>query len=186
MKRSIEDYWRELRSQELTHGFPFSRDTFRKILTDVTENEYPVAEAIVKHTSPGSGIEPPEFLRLMTEQYHRQPYREDAKAFSDGYWRLTGLVQLGFTLAVEGPEGTEAIMRQISYEPGYERFLRDNMYFAAAQIMEDPSGRTAMIRCANKMIETSGTYFADGVQVARDTFIAYSKAYEGFYNGALY
>jgi hypothetical protein len=77
-------------------------------------------------------------------------------------------------------------MVQISYEPGYERFLRDNMYFAAAQVMEDPSGRAAMIRCATRMMGTGNTYFADGVQVACDTFIAYWMACEGFYNGALY
>jgi hypothetical protein len=181
MKTQIEDYWRELNRQWLTHAFPFSRDTFQRIITDITENQFTSAEAIVKHIAEGSGIEPPEFTRLVVERFQGKLYREDALEFLDGYGKLTMLLQIGFMLAVEGPLATEEIMRQ---NPSPRNpFLRENMNQAASIIREDPTGRKMMTLMVDRMTRTSKrNYFNEGVLTAHDTFMAYSKLAEEFFN----
>lgn len=183
MKKRIEDYWQELQSQWLSHAFPFNQDTFQKIVTDILENHYTSAEAIVKHIGGGSGIESPEFTRMMKERFQRQLYREDALEFIDGYSKLSMLLQMGFILAVEGPYATEEIVRQASFSlsPDHIKFLRENMNLTASLIKQDPSGRTMMMRFADTMTRTSKrTYFNEGIMTAHDTFMAYSKCWEEY------
>jgi hypothetical protein len=129
MTTRIENYWRDIQSQWLNHAFPFSRETFQKIVTDIKENQYIPAEAIVKHIAEGSGIEPAKFTRLMMECFQGQLYREDALEFVDGYGKLTTLLQAGFFLAIEGPLATEEIMRQWRLSMKLERvnFLAENI-----------------------------------------------------------
>lgn len=185
MATRIEDYWNELHRQWLSRAFPFSRHIFQRVVTDITENQYTPAEAIVKHIAEGSGIEPPEFTRLAMERFQGKLYREDALEFVDGYGKLTMLLQIGFMLAVEGPLATEEILRQ---NPSPRNpFLRENMHQAASLIKEDPTGRKMMTLMADKMTRTSKrTYFNEGVLTANDTFMAYSKCLEGFFNGDLH
>jgi hypothetical protein len=188
MRARIEDYWYQLQHQWLSHAFPFSRDTFRRIVIDITENQYTSAEAIVKHIAEGSGIEPPEFTRLMMERFQRQLHREDALEFVDGYGKLTMLLQAGFLLAAEGPLATEEIIRQWRLSMSRERvnFLAENIEPAASLIKQDPTGRTMMMRFADTMTRTSKrTYFNEGVRTALDTFMGYSKSLEEYMKGSV-
>lgn len=184
MKTRIEDYWRGLYDQWLTHAFPFSRAIFDRIIVDIKENQYTSAEAIVKHIAEGSGIDPPEFTRLIQARFPGQLYREDALEFLDGYGKLTMLLQIGFMLAVEGQYATDEILRQ---NPSPRNsFLRENMTEVASLIKQDPTGRKMMTMMADKMTRPSKReYFNEGVLTALDTFMAYSKCLEGFFNGEL-
>jgi hypothetical protein len=184
MKTRIEDYWRDLNQQWLEHAFPFSRSTFDRIAFDIKENRYTSAEAIIKHIAEGSGIDPPEFTRLIQLRFPSQLYREDALEFLDGYGKLTMLLQFGFILAVEGRYATDEIMRQ---NPSPRNpFLRENMNEAASLIKQDPTGRKMMTMMADKMTRPSKRkYSNEGVLTAHDTFMAYSKCLEGFFNGEL-
>jgi hypothetical protein len=184
MKARIKDFWRDLHQQWLEHAFPFSRSTFDRITLDIKENRYTSAEAIVKHIAEGSGIDPPEFTRLIQARFPGQLYREDALEFLDGYGKLTMLLQIGFMLAVEGQYATDEIMRQ---NPSPRNsFLRENMNEAASLIKQDPTGQKMMTMMADKMTRLSERkYFNEGVLTAHDTFMAYSKSLAGFFNGEL-
>lgn len=187
MKR-LEDFWREIQQQWVSHAFAFSRNTFQDIVTDIAENQYSPAEAIVKHIAEGSGINPPEFARLMAGRLSEPMTHEAALEFVDGYGKLTTLLQAGFFLAVEGPHATEEMMRQwqLSMKRDRVNFLADNIETAAGLIKQDPTGRTMMIRLADAMTRTSRrNSFNEGVLTAADTFMAYSKTLEESMNGTI-
>ena len=189
MTKKLEQYWREIQSSWLDHAFPFNRRIFQRIATDIMGNQYTSAEAIVKHIAEGSGIEPPEFTRLMTERLGKKLCREDALDFLDGYGKLTMLLQAGFFLSAEGPDATEEIMRQWSLSMNGDRFtfLAQNIEAAASLVRQDPTGRTMMMRFADKTTRTSTrTYFNEGVRTAFDTFMAYSKSWEAYLQGDAY
>jgi hypothetical protein len=94
------------------------------------------------------------------------------------------LLQIGFMLAVEGQSATDETMQQ---NPSPRNsFLRENMNEAASLIKQDPTGRKMMTMMADKMTRPSKRkYFNEGVLTAHDTFMAYSKCLEGFFNGEL-
>lgn len=185
MKMRVEEYWQEIHDEWLTRAFPFDAITFKKIISDITENQYTPAEAIIKHIAEGSGIAPPEFTRLMLERFQGKLYREDAHQFGDGYGKITMLLQIGFMLAVEGRYATEEILRQT--QTHNTLFLREHMDEAALLIKQDPTGRKMMMLMADKMTRVSkNKYFNEGVLTACETFMAYSKCFEELFNGNVY
>ncbi len=185
MKKRVQEYWQEIHAEWLTRAFPFDEVTFQQIIKDITENEYPPAEAIVKHIAQGSGIAVHEFARLVFERFQGNLSREDALAFGDAYGKLTMLLQIGFMLAVEGRHATEEILRQTASHN--TPFLREHMDEAALLIKQDPTGRKMMMLCADKMTRTSPKrFFNEGALTACETFMAYSKCLEELFNRNVY
>jgi hypothetical protein len=186
MPRSLEEYYREQQSSWLSRAFPFSRETFRRIASDILDEHYTSAEAIVKHIAEGSGIEPSVFAQLLKDRFRGQLYREDALEFTDGYGKLTLLLQAGFILAGEGPDATQELMRQwrLSWNAEKYGFIADNIQLAAQLVLQDPTGRMMMTRFADIMTRGSKrTHFSEGVKTAHDTFMAYSKCWEEYTKG---
>jgi hypothetical protein len=186
MTRTLEDYWTELHNRWLAHAFPFSRETFQRIVRDIVEEDYTPPEAIVKHIAEGSGIEPAEFGRLMKERLGGRLRPEDGLELVEGYGRLTMLLQAGFFYAVEGPAATQEIMRQWRLTLRRERvdFLAENLERAAALIVQDPTGRAMMTQCADSMTRGSRRmFYNEGVRTALETFMAYSRCWEEFAKG---
>jgi hypothetical protein len=188
MPRSLEEYYREQQSNWLDHAFPFSREVFRRIASDIVNEHYTSAEAIVKHIAEGSGIEPPVFVQLLKDRYRGQLYREDALEFTNGYGKLTLLLQGGFLLAAEGPDATQELMRQwrLTWNADKYNFITSNIQQAAVFVRQDVTGRMMMTRFTDTMTRGSGRpYFNEGVKTAHDTFMAYSKCWEEYTKGLL-
>jgi hypothetical protein len=191
MPRRIEDFWREQEGTWWTSAFPFSRERFQAIWSDITEEQYTSAEAIAKHLAAGSGIAPPEFTRLLLERYTGKLYREDALEFQKGYTRPLALIQIAFVEVAHGAAAAAELLRQ---NPGFgnDEFIQRNLHWATSLIREDVTGRKCITLILNdemKGEKVSGSkrkYYIDGFATSCDSFMAYSVVCEGYFKGELY
>lgn len=192
MARRIEDFWQEQEQTWWISAFPFSRERFQAIWTDIIEDQYTSAEAIVKHLTAGDGIAPPEFMGLLLERYEDELGQEDALEFVQGYSRPLALIQIAFVEVAHGPAAAAELLRQ-NPRFGNDEFIQRNVHWAASLIGEDITGRKCIALTVNdemKREKTTGggkrKYYIDGFLTACDSFMAYSVVYEGYFKGELY
>ena len=135
MPRQIEGFWIEQQQAWWTSAFPFSRERFQAIWSDIVEEHYTSAEAIAKHLAAGSGIAPPEFVKLLLERYNGTLYRYDALEFQQWYTRPLALLQLAFVEVAHGAAAAAELTRQ---NPLFsDEFIQRNIHWAASLIEED-------------------------------------------------
>lgn len=191
MPKRIEDLWQEQQQTWWTFAFPFSRERFQAIWSDITEEHYTSAEAIAKHLAAGSGIAPLEFISLILERYKGKWGREDIIEFQQGYTRPLALIQLAFIEVVHGAVAAAELMRQYPDFGGNE-FIQRNVHWAASLIKEDITGRKCIMLITDdevKRVKEAGggrKYYIDGLMTSRDSFVAYSVVCEGYFKGELY
>ncbi|MBI4549184.1 MAG: hypothetical protein HY707_14475 [Ignavibacteriae bacterium] len=173
-KKSIEEYWHELKTKELPHAAPFNRPIFDQTLrtfkqmTGLTKLDF-VIDCLDKDIESSS-------FRNFLQSFSG---REDAFYFADGYTTVNITLIAAQLLAYHGQEACENYLADV--DAALKDVIIEHIEDVVTKIRTEPTGCSATEYLRQKFTAiTDSDYFDRGVMAAHDTFIAYSKVFEKY------
>jgi len=175
-KKSIEEYWHELKTKELPHASPFNRPVFDQTLrifkqiAGLTKLDF-VIHCLDKYIESNSFR---DFLQSISG-------REDAFYFVDGYTSVIITFIAAHLLAYHGQE--ECVNYLADIDVALKDVIFEHIEDVVKKIRTEPTGSSATEYLKQMFTAiTDSDYFDRGIITAHDTFIAYLRVFEKYVN----